>query len=161
MPSGYPSLFSSPFPSVLPPLLCSLSPLIKLRRNLPLRTTATGSVYAGQRHVPSFTGAGCETTLYALCLTNTRIHTFALMAVPNMHSFWVYTWKILHQLKNSKSKRLAVACPRSNLFLDSYLAGLASVSWCINKTNKVFITLWTTERFPSFFWWRKNNIWGL
>lgn len=135
------------FPQFFHRCSASLRPTIKLRLNLALRVTAAGPAYAGQRHVPSFTGAGWETTVDTPCLT----HISALMTVPILHSSGVYARKILYIFWLKKEKCLSGACPHNNLFSDSYLAGLASASWCINKTKKVFITLWATERVLSFF----------
>lgn len=78
MPNGCPSLFLSAFPSILPSLLCFAQPHNK-SSGLILHTA-----YAGQRHVPSFTGAGWETTVDTLCLT----HIHALMTVPIYALFW-------------------------------------------------------------------------
>lgn len=77
------------FPQFFHRCSASLSPTIKLRLNL---VRAAGPAYAGQRHVPSFTAAGWETTVDTLCPT----HIYALMTVPILDSSGVYARKILY-----------------------------------------------------------------
>lgn len=208
-------LISPAFPTILPPFLCSLSPLIKLRLHPPPTITATGPrhvpallVLVGDNerrdtlhYPPSYPNLTYLNPILTSLIQNTHTHTYRTINVRLgglMEVYWLsnedecpclrvqhhshtHLHTLLHQWqcslctplfmqvsfcifcepKNSKSKRGAAVGTLDSLFPDSYLAGLASVSWCINQTNTVFITLLEPENFLSFFWWGKNNIWGL
>lgn len=152
MPNGCPSLFLSAFPSILPSPLRFAQPHNK-SSGLILHTA-----YAGQRHVPSFTGAGWETTV---CLT----HIHAINDSAHFSLFWGLCKKDFVYVVDWRTQNADVFLEHAHTvtcFLTPTLQAWLQPHDASTKQRR-YLLLYEQQRefFLSFFWWRKNNIWGL